>query len=69
MRYPQLCQQNNNLQMEIIIDTASKSFSHSVESRPVLPSVFLSIAPLSIADELADRERRKNSIPYRTKVW
>ena len=31
-------------------------------SRPVLPSVSPSITALSITDELADRERRKNNI-------
>ena len=44
------------------IDTASESLSSSVESRPVLSSVSPSSAALSIADELADRERRKNNI-------
>ena len=46
------------------IDTASESLSDSVESRPVLPSVSPSITALSIADELADRERRKNNIIF-----
>ena len=55
-----LSQQNSNLQMDI--DTASESLSDSVKSRPVLPSVSPSITALSIADELADRERRKNNI-------
>ena len=44
------------------IDTASESLSDFVESRPALPSVSPSITALSIADELADRERRKNNI-------
>ena len=55
-----LSQQNSNLQMDI--DTASESLSDSVKSRPVLLSVSPSITALSIADELADRERRKNNI-------
>ena len=44
------------------IDTASESLSSSVKSRLVLSSISLSSAPLSIADELADRERGKNNI-------
>ena len=59
-RINNLSQQNSNLQMEI--DTASESLTSSVESRPVLSSVSPSSAALSIADELADRERRKNNI-------
>ena len=59
-RINNLSQQNNNLQMEI--DTASESLSSSVESRPVLSTVLPSSAAMSIADELADRERRKNNI-------
>ena len=58
-RINNLSQQNNSLQMEI--DTASESLNNSVESRPVLSSVSLSSAALSIVDELADRVRRKNN--------
>ena len=56
-RINNLSQLNNNLQMEI--DSTSESLNNSVESRPVLSSVSLSSAALSIADELADRKRRK----------
>ena len=44
------------------IDIASESLSDSVKSRPVLPSVSPSTTAMSIADELADRVRRKNNI-------
>ena len=38
------------------------SLRGSAEPRSVLPSVSPSVTALSIADELADRERRKNNI-------
>ena len=51
---------NNNLQMEI--DTTSESLSTSAQPRPVLAPAASYKAALSIADELADRERRKKNI-------
>ena len=59
LKIKELSIQNNNLQMEI--DTTSESLSAPVQPKSFASSAS-SNAALSIADELADRERRKKNI-------
>ena len=55
-----LTTQNNNIQMEI--DNTSESFSTPAQPRSYASVVSPSNAALSIADELADREKRKKNV-------
>ena len=59
LKINELSIQNNNLQMEI--DTTSESLSAPVQPKSFTSSTSSNTA-LSIADELADRERRKKNI-------